>query len=125
MLNEFNIYSKYYTLYEKLNTNKTLSEEETNDVINHFEIDRSILSEATFFDDLTNILYDELTNYKYYVFSTGNIGFTLSPYMPQHISESVLYYQLGKLNDITGEVDFNNPISQGHIQASQKNKLFI
>ena len=124
ILDEYDVYVKYYALYEKLNKNKTLSEEEKNDVISYFNIDTTEFNELTFFEDLTNVLYDALNNYKYYVFATGNIGFIISPYMPQHISESTLYYQLGKLNEITKEVDFDNEISQGYIQASQKNKQF-
>jgi len=124
ILNEYNLYVKYYILYEKLNTNKTLSEDEVTDIITYFNIDRSNLNELTLFEDLTNILYDQLNNYKFYVFSTGNIGFTISPYMPQNISEATLYYKLGKLNELTQEVEFGNEVPQGYIQASQKNRPF-
>lgn len=124
ILNEYNIFERYYKLYDKLNTNKTLSKEETNDIIERFKIDRSSLSESNFYDDLSSILYDELNNYKYYVFAAGNISFKISPYMPNTISEAYISCQLGKLNELSNEITFDS-VDLGFtiITAAQKNKV--
>lgn len=124
LISEFNTYSKYYELYNKLNINNVLDENEITDIISYFHIDRNQLSELNFYQDLKYILYNELNNYKYYVFSTGNIGFKLSPYMPHNISETILYYQIGKLDTSTHTIEWDDPIDQGYIKSTNKNKIF-
>ena len=123
IINEYNIFNKYYTLYEKLNINHSLDSNEISDVMNHFNIELDTESIALY-EDLQNELYDNLTNYKYYVFSTGNLGFIVSPYMPQNISETTLYYKIAKLTSIESNISSLsfNIIDMGHILATQKNK---
>ena len=124
IIDSYNEFDKYYTLYNKLNTTKTLTQDEIDDIVSHFNIDTSNFTEENFNDELKAALYSELNNYKYYVFSTGNIGFKLSPYMPMNISESNLYYTLGKYEASSNSIEFENDVNLGYITATQKNKVF-
>lgn len=127
--NDLDVYSKYYELYNKLNINKSLDTDEVDDIINYFNIDRSSLSEQNFYNDLLSILYNKLNNYNFYVFSTGNIGFYASPYMPIERNDDNLYYKICKIDEDYTQIDnisnlpFNDPVNLGYIKSTQKNKL--
>ena len=101
---EFNTFEKYFNYYEKINSGESLSENEINDIIEYFQLNPESINA----DNIITILYNELENYKYYVFNAGNINFLISPYMRISSTSEEIYCELGKLDIDSEELSFTN-----------------